>query len=49
MMDKKEAKIFKAMMEGMDALIFRVTWLQRLVIIMLGINIVILLKLLYPS
>jgi hypothetical protein len=48
MVEKDEAKIFKALMEGMDAVLYRVTWLQVLIIIMLGLNIVILLKLMYP-
>jgi hypothetical protein len=40
MVEKDEAKMFKALMDGMDALIHRVTWLQILVIILLGVNIV---------
>lgn len=48
MVEKDEAKALKALMDGMDALIHRVTWLQILVIISLGLNIIVLLKLLFP-
>jgi hypothetical protein len=48
MVEKEEAKAFRALMDGMDALIHRVTWLQLLVIISLGLNIIVLLKLLFP-
>ncbi len=48
MVEKEEAKALRALMDGIDALIHRVTWLQILVIISLGLNIILLLKLLYP-
>ena len=46
MVEHDEAKIFKALMEGIDAILFRVTMLQILMIILMGINIVILMKVL---
>ncbi len=48
MVEQDEAKIFKTLMDGVDALYIKVSVLQLLVIILMGINIVTLLKLLYP-
>ena len=48
MADREEMKALNTIVEGLDILIHRVTWLQYLVIVLMGINIVLTVWILVP-